>query len=332
MNANALLERLLGVRLEEPAFLLGALLVPLALLLRQRRGAPALLAAAAPLLEGLPRSLRARTAWVPDGLRVLALVLLLLALARPVRRAEIPQENEGIDILLVLDVSSSMGEVDLDPTHQRDRLEVAKAAAARFVASRPDDRIGLIEFAAYADVRCPLTLDHAALAEILGATERVERDGPEDTTGIGLALARAAQALRASPSPSKVVVLLSDGQETVATPEAPAGEIRPFEAAQLAASFGLVAHTIAVGSVEGGRELDPADLRLVAERTGGRFFRVQDEGALGRVYAEIDALEKAALRAPRYRLEERFLAFLGLGFALLVLAWSLQGTVWQELP
>src|SRR5262249_8723088 len=154
--------------------------------------------------------------------------------ARPVERTQIPHQHPGIDILLCLDLSSSMAATDLDP--QQDRLQVAKAAARRFVDARASDRIGLLCFARYPDLRCPLTLDHAALQQVVERVAMMPNDSPEDATGIGTALCRAAAVLRASQARAKVVILLTDGEENVATVQTP-DEIAPLHAAQLCQQF-----------------------------------------------------------------------------------------------
>ena len=332
---NVLLERSFGIRLLDPWMLLALLALPAFHWWRIARGAPSILFAPAVLLEGLS-GWRERAALLPRGISTLGVACAVLALARPVEREELPLVTEGIDVFLVLDVSSSMSARDLDPEQGRDRLEVAKAAAARFIAGRPDDRIGLITFAAFPEVRCPLTFDHAALGNLLQETEMVSEASPENGTGIGLATARAAQLLERSAAKSKVIVLLTDGKETVATREAPPVEIRPYEAAQLARELGIRTYTIAAGigerSAAGWVALDRSDVEYIARETGGRFFEAQDARALDAVYAEIDALEKGELREPRFRYEERFVPVLALGLVLLLLAWALEGTLLQELP
>jgi Ca-activated chloride channel family protein len=246
----------------------------------------------------------------------------------------VPQEAEGIDILLCLDVSSSMASNDLDP--KRTRLDVAKAAAARFVEGRPDDRIGLIAFARYPDLRCPPTRDHRALAQLIGAVALVPNDGPEDATGIGTAVARAAQALGGSDAKSRVVILLTDGEENVATPQTP-GEIAPLHAAQLCGEIGVRAYVIAAGlgtRAPSGEwlELDTAAVERLAARTGGRFFAARDASAVENVYNEIDALERVPFAEPRFRFEERFGAFLAAALALLLGGRLLGLTVFEVQP
>jgi len=327
---SAFFESLTGFSLLDPRLLFLALLVPVALWIRGRRGARNVLFAPGRFLlpaDGsaprVSRSWRVVLRPLPRVLQVLALLLLVVALARPVERVPLPLETEGIDILLCLDTSSSMTANDMDA--ERTRLEVAKDAAARFVAGRKDDRIGLIGFARYPDVRCPLTLDHGALETVLLGTETVESDGPEDATGIGTAVARAAQVLDGSDARSKVVILLTDGEENVATADKPQ-EIAPIHAAQLCERLGVRVYTIAAGV---GR---PDASGALSRRTGGAFFEAQNAASMTRVYTAIDAMEKAVLEDPRYVFEERFLAFLAAGLVLLILGRVLESTVLEVLP
>ena len=178
---------------------------------------------------------------LPLVLQALALLLVVVVLARPVRRVPLPLEQPGIEIVLCLDTSSSMLSNDLDAA--RSRLDVAKDAAARFVERREHDRIALIRFARFPDVRCPPTLDHDALGEILADVETVDPDGPADATGIGTAVARAAQVLGDDAESSRVVVLLTDGEENVATSDRQ-GEISPVHAGQLCEQLGIRGYTI----------------------------------------------------------------------------------------
>lgn len=300
----------------QPWFLLLVLLVPLALL--RRRRPPAL--PFAPGADGLPRTWRVRLAPLPTALAVLGLLLAATALARPVRRVPIPVSREGIDILLCLDVSSSMTARDLDPA--RTRLEVARSAAARFAAARPHDRIGLVTFARFSDLRCPPTLDHTALGRILADVRAVEPDSPEDATGIGIAVARAAQALDSAGARSRVVVLLTDGEENVATtgPD----EIAPKDAAVLCRALGVRVYAIAAAAGESADTRPVADL---AQHTGGAFFEAKDADALGAVYAAIDALERRPESEARFRTEERFAPLLSLALVLLAAARLLRSSL-----
>jgi len=329
-----LFESLTGLTLLHPWLLLLALLVPAALWLKLRRGAPSILFAPGRLLDAIPRSWRVRLLPLPRLLQILGLLIAVLALARPVLRVPLPHTTEGIDIMLCLDTSSSMTAKDMDP--QRTRLDVAREEAARFLAGRVDDRIGLVSFARYPDLRCPPTLDHRALGQILAEVTPVESESAEDATGIGTAVARAAQVLRGAGTKSRVVILLTDGEENVALAERP-GEIAPLHAGQLCAQLGVRVYSIAAGLGSPDRsgewvEIDTRQIRNLAERTGGRFFTARDAGAVAGVYAEIDQLEKAAFSEPRYEVVERFLPFLAAALSLLIASRFLRSTILRVLP
>lgn len=329
-----------GLSLASP-WLLALALLPLAAL-ALRRAAPALLYAPSVLLEGagpaLPSTARTRLTWLPGALTALGLLLVVLALARPQARLAAPPTARGIDVLLCLDRSSSMAAQDLAPG--RTRLQVAQAEALRFVDGRPHDRVGLLGFARYPDLLCPPTLDHAALAALLSPLAPVLSDSAEDATGIGTAVARAAEVLDAAeaaagrPVPSRVVLLLTDGEENVAQPGA-SGEITPLHAAQLCARLGVRVYVVLAGA---GRPPDPgtqapespapdaralearAALEALAQRTGGLLLSARDEQGLRDAYAEVDALETTVFDAGRTQREERFLPFLLAGIALLLAA------------
>lgn len=277
-------------------------------------------------LAALPFKALAVLPWV-------ALSLALVALARPqegLRQSE--TETRGVDIVLALDISPSMRAEDLRP---RNRLFVAKATARDFIRQRPHDRIGLVAFAATSFTMCPLTLDHAVLTELL---ESLDFGMAEDGTAIGMGLATAVARLKESKTPSKVVVLLTDGQNN-------RGAIDPLTGAELAAALGIRVHTVLVG--RGGvvpvpvddpvfgrkiqlvrMDVDEGVLREIARRTGGRFFRAVDTDALTGIYAAIDRLERAPIRSIQYK-EYVDLGPLLLGVAAVLLMVSiLSATTW----
>jgi Ca-activated chloride channel family protein len=223
-----------------------------------------------------------------------------------------------------------------DMDQRRTRLEVARDAAEEFISGRASDRIGLICFARYPDVRCPLTLDHGALKELLSTVTTRISDSPEDATGVGTAVARAAQVLRNSEADSKVVILLTDGEENVATEQTP-DEIAPLHAAQLCEELGVRVYTIVAGigapdQSGGWVALDTTQVERIAERTGGKFYEARDAGAVAGVYAAINELERAALDEPSYRIEERFISFLAAALLLLFAGGLLKATVLEVLP
>ncbi len=284
----------------DPWFL--ALLVPLALFVGWRRGrSPGAIDGGSELvLDGLPRTLRARTTWLPGLLLILAAVLLVGALARPLKgREEARVVTEGIDVLLVVDTSSSMLQDTLEP--RITNLDVVKEVVAQFVAAREDDRVGLMTFAALPRTECPLTLDTDAVLQHLKGVKCVQPNGPEDGTAIGVALGSAARKLLDSDAESKVVVLLTDGENNIP-------EVDPAEAAALCKDLGIKVYTIGAGrSVHRDLlnrvveiELRTQVLEDIAATTGGRFFRAKDADALAGVYEEIDDLEKTEREDIRY--------------------------------
>ncbi len=329
---SAFIERLTGTTLRDPWLLALALLLPFVLWVRwrSRRARPAVAFSPAALL-GHVHSLRTALLHLPRGLQIAGLVLLVVALARPAERVRLADETAGIDILLCLDVSSSMKSRDM--AADRTRLAVALDAAADFVAARPQDRIGLISFARYPELLCPLTLDHDALASILREVQTVEGEGPEDATGIGAAVARAAQVLRSGGGRSRVAIVLTDGEENVAVGAAQ-DEIPPAHAGQLCEQFGVRVYAIAAGvgrrAPDGSLvRIDTGPVENMALRTGGFLGRARDAGAVGAVYERIDRLEVAPFEQSRFLLEDRYLLFLALGLALLMLG-RLLAVTWLE--
>ncbi|MEO6598042.1 MAG: VWA domain-containing protein [Planctomycetota bacterium] len=337
----------LGWQWRDPAWFWLLLVLPCIVWWRWRC-APRTSFAAAGLLRGamadavdaaaMPTSWRQRLVSLPLLLELLAMGLAVSALARPVQRLPLPPEREGRDVLLCLDRSSSMAATDLAPG--RSRLDIAKEVAAQFVVERANDRIGFVTFARYADLGCPPTLDRDAIRELLGSVQMVEKDGPEDATAIGAAVANAAEVLRRSsargPARGKVLVLLTDGEENVATSLTPQ-EIAPLHAAQLCVRFGIRVHTVVVG--QGNQKtfgrvvaLDTTAVRQLAATTGGRFFQAHDAAALRAVYADIDALEAVAFAEPRVLVREWFALALGLSLLLAALSHGLARTVLGVLP
>jgi len=262
-----------------------------------------------------------------------ALALAVAAIARPqqgVRQTE--TETRGVDIELALDISPSMAAEDFRPSN---RLAVAKQTARDFIRQRAHDRLGLVAFAGTAFSQCPLTLDHDALTELL---EGLDIGLAEDGTAIGMGLATAVAGLKESRTPSRVVVLLTDGQNN-------RGAIDPLTGADLARALGVKVYTVLVGRggvvpvpvddpLVGRRtemvrmDVDEETLREIARRTGGRFFRAVDPAALAGIYSAIDRLERAPIHAIEYR-EYFDLGPALLGVAALLLAVYLLGsTTW----
>jgi Ca-activated chloride channel family protein len=275
-------------------------------------------------------------------LRLPAAALLIVALARPqVAHATAKIQASGVDMMLALDVSGSMQALDLVLDGERaDRLTVVKSVVAKFIAARPNDRMGIIAFAGRPYLVSPLTLDHGWLQKNL---DRVNIGTSEDGTAIGSALAAAVNRLRPSDARSKVVVLLTDGMNN-------AGSVQPSLAAKAAAALGIKVYAIAVGAQgrapipvvdEAGRrrivmgevEVDEQTLRNVADATGGAFFRATDTDSLVAIYRRIDALEKTTRTVDRHeRREERFAWAALPAVALLLAELGLGATALRRAP
>ena len=313
----------------DPVFLLvipAALLVALWRVLRPRAALPT---AAASLFAGLAPTLRQRCAGLPLLGKVLAAICLGVALARPVQREVVPIREQGIDIVLVIDLSSSMKIEDMSETAAVRRIDAARQRAMEFAAARKNDRVGLVAFARYAELRCPPTLDEQALAAFLRAVDMVPEGSELDATAIGTGLAKAVAVLQKSQAKSRVVVLLTDGQNNV-------GDILPDDAAKLAKDAGIRVHTIGLGNGQPMFDrfvpLDYTELRTIAETTGGQFFQPKSDEDLAAVYARIDELEKSELEDPRFRTVDRFTWPLGLGLALLLVALLGEALLFRRLP
>ncbi|MCA8972363.1 MAG: VWA domain-containing protein [Planctomycetes bacterium] len=334
-------ESVFGFAFADPWFLLLLLVLPL-LVWRARGRKPALGIASASLIDGMPRTVRSQLRWLPRTLVILALVPLILACARPQVLERVPIESQGIDIMLTLDLSSSMAARDLGdaspPGQGPTRLDVVKRVAKQFIEKRTGDRIGLIAFARYPDLVCPRTLDHQALLRFLEPLQhkRVptafgDRGDPEDGTAIGAALALTAERLRDEKVKSRVAILLSDGNETV-------NSIDPIEAAKLASDADVRIYAIGAGRYQRdpfGRLSDKIDfttLRQIADKTGGEFFEANSETALDEIFDRIDQLERTELEDPVFAVDERFQVLLLAGFSMLVLAGLLRFLVFVEVP
>lgn len=233
---------------------------------------------------------------LPALLRLLALSLIIIAIARPRSSSEMEKvDTEGIDIVLDMDVSTSMLAMDFTP----DRISAAKDIAIEFISQRPSDRIGIVVFAGESYTQCPLTTDRATLINLM---KDVETGTIDDGTAIGNGLATAVARMKDSDAPSRVVILLTDGVNN-------SGEITPQTAAEIAKTYGIRVYTIGVGAngtapypvitpwgVETQDvkvEIDEDLLKNIAELTGGKYFRATDNTKLSAIYSEIDKLEKA---------------------------------------
>jgi Ca-activated chloride channel homolog len=331
----------LGWQWQAPGYLW---LLPLVLLLAlwRLRRRPRLPTAMAPwlldpvLVAAAPSrpSWRQRLRWWPVALETAALLLAVVALMQPVQVLPLPPRPPGRDLLLCLDTSSSMAADDLAPG--RTRFAVGIELASAFVRARTDDRIGFVPFARFCDLRCPPTADREAVVAMLAQLALVPSDGPEDATAVGAAVATAAATLRRRPAASKVIVLVTDGEENVAMLGAP-DEIAPLHAAQLCRQHGIRVHSIVVG--RGNRKpdgrvvpLDTTAVQQLSRATGGRFFTATEERALAQVYAAIDALEATAFTVPGTRVRQWFPLLLAVAVLLLAAArWLATGWL-RRLP
>ena len=233
---------------------------------------------------------------IPFILRTFALVMIVVALARPRSSEELSKvDTEGIDIVLAMDVSTSMLARDLTP----DRISASKDIAIEFISQRPSDRMGIVVFAGESFTQCPLTTDRATLINLM---KEVQTDIIEDGTAIGNGLATAVARMKDSDAKSRVVILLTDGVNN-------SGEVAPKMAAEIAKTYGIRVYTIGVGKegmapypvmtpwgvqVQNMKvEIDEALLKEIAESTGGRYFRATDNTKLAEIYSEINKMEKA---------------------------------------
>jgi Ca-activated chloride channel family protein len=332
----------------DPLLLLLALLAPLLYVLATRIPA-SVTYSSLQVVDRAARSWRVRLAPLPGLLLAVALVALAIALAGPREGdATTRVRREGIAIAIVVDRSGSMRARDFVRNDASvSRLDVVKSVFRRFVGGkdsrtgRPNDLVGLIALARYADGLCPLTLDHGNLLAILEEVA-IPTEPQEDGTAIGEGLALAVERLRRHDA-TKVVILLTDGVNN-------AGDIDPLQAADLAAQHGIKVYAIGAGvtgyapvpvQLPGGRtilqrafvEIDEKTLAAIAERTGGRYFHASDAEGLGKVVEEIDQLERSELTEVRYlEYEYHYAAFVATALALVAISALLSGTVLRRVP
>lgn len=310
-------------------FLLLLLLIPLILwrFLWRHKKETSMRMATTVQYKTMPRTFRLSMIHLPFVLRTLTFVLLVFVLARPQTKNAINEKHtEGIDIVLAMDISTSMLTPDLQPN----RIEAAKKVAYEFISNRPDDNIGLTLFGGEAFTQCPLTVDHASLLSMFRNVncDLQQRGVISPGTAIGMGLANAVSHLEKSKAKSKVVILLTDGVNN-------AGEISPFMAADLAKQQGIRVYTIAVGkSGEKSKQVvaqlpngenyladvdnsaDPETLRQIAVTTGGVFYQAGNNRKLQEIYAAIDKLEKTKLQVLNY--DRRYEAYQLFGWAAMI--------------
>ena len=315
------------------------LLVPMAAyyVWRTLQGGAAISISSVEGFRGAPRTFRWWLRHLPAVLRLTAVAMIIVALARPQDAEEFSRtETDGIDIVLALDVSGSMLARDFKP----DRITAAREVAGSFIADRYGDRIGLVVFAGEAFTQSPLTTDQATLQTLLS---RVRSGIIEDGTAIGLGLATGINRLRESDAKSKVIILLTDGVNN-------RGQITPLTAADIAAEQGIRVYTIGVGTrgeapypamdmfgnmtfVKQKVDIDEKTLREIADRTGGRYFRATDERALRRIYDEINTLEKSRVEVMQSTVyHELYVVWVLAAIALLICEFIVEKLLLKRIP
>lgn len=324
-------------------FLLLLLLIPYLIwyLLYRKKSEPTIRMSDTFAYQYAPKSLRIRLIGMPMLLRLIAFVLIVVALARPQTHNSWGQRTvEGIDIMLAMDVSTSMLAEDLKPN----RIEAAKSVASEFISGRPDDNIGLTIFAGEAFTQCPMTTDHASLINLLQnvRTDIAARGLIEDGTAIGMGLANAVGRLKDSKAKSKVVILLTDGSNNT-------GDISPLTAASIASKFGIRVYTIAIGSktlapypvqvggttqyVNMRADVDVKTLEEIASTADGHFYRATNTAELKKIYADIDKLEKTKMDVKKFsKRYDAFQPFVLAAFIAMLLEVLLRLVVFRRIP
>lgn len=309
--------------------------------MRRKKTEPTLQVSTTRMYMKAPKSWKVYLLHAPFALRVVAFVMIVLVLARPQTTDNWQNtEIEGIDIMLAVDVSTSMLAEDLKPN----RLEAAKEVASEFINGRPNDNIGLTIFAGEAFTQCPLTVDHGVLLNLFHSVKGdiAQKGLIEDGTALGMGLANAVSRLKDSKAKSKVVILLTDGVNN-------RGAISPLMAADIAKQFGVRVYTIGVGTngtapypvqtyagvqyVQTPVEIDEQTLSQIAGTTNGNYFRATSNSKLEEVYEEIDKLEKTKLNVKEFsKREEAFAVFGLIAFCCILLEVLLRNTVLKKIP
>jgi Ca-activated chloride channel family protein len=319
-------------------FYLLLVMVPMVVwyILRFRHSGASLKISTTQSMENLPKGWKHYLRHSLFVITLAVITLLVFALARP--QSSESWENvstEGIDIVMAIDVSTSMLARDLRP----DRLEAAKEVATRFIAGRPYDRIGLVVFSGESFTQCPLTTDHAVVTNLLRETHTGIL---EDGTAIGNGLATSVNRLKESDAISRVIILLTDGENN-------RGEIPPLTAAEIAKTFGIRVYTIGVGTIGtapypvqtpfGTRiqdvqvKIDEESLQSIANITGGKYYRATNNDKLREIYDEIDALEKSKIEVKEFsKKEEEFQPFALAAMMLMILGILLKVSVFRNIP
>jgi Ca-activated chloride channel family protein len=320
--------------------LLLILLPPLALWLWRREKPVTVQYSDVRLVHDLPRSRCVQLRWLPTGLRLLALALLIVGMTRPqASRDRQIIRGKGVDIVLAIDMSGSMAALDFEP---KNRLEATKQVILNFIGERKYDRIGLVVFASEAFSQCPPTFDYDVLRQLLAEVHLASDLGLEANTAIGMGIAQASAMLQKSDAESRVVILLTDGVNNT-------GQIDPITAAQAAKALGIKVYTIGMGkpgmvpvpvdTLFGQRtqmmesELDEETLQSIADMTGALYFRATDTQGLQQIYEQINQLEKSEVEVQvftRYKELAAWVLIPALG--LLLLEFVLRRTLFRTLP
>ena len=327
-----------GITFANPLFLWLLVLIPGMIafyVLRQHKTSPSLQIPGLQPFKDAGKTFRNYLRHVFFGLRTLAILLLIIVLARPQKTDQMQDiSTEGIDIILSLDISGSMLARDFKP----DRLEASKNVATEFISGRPYDRIGLVVFSGESFTQCPLTTDHAVLINLL---REIQSGMIEDGTAIGNGLALSVNRIKDSEAKSKVIILLTDGVNN-------REEIAPSTAADIAKTFGIRVYTIGVGTQGMAPypvqtpfgvqyqnlpvEIDENILREISSKTGGKYFRATDNDKLVQVYNAIDQLEKSKIDVRQFtRKEERFLIPAIIAFIAIALEITARVTVYRNI-
>jgi Ca-activated chloride channel family protein len=328
-----------GLTFKNPElFYLLLVIVPMAAwyIFRQKRNTASIQVSSTASVFKAPKTIRHYLRHVVFICQMIAIAFFVVVLARP--QSSSNWENvttEGIDIIIALDISSSMLARDFSP----DRLEAAKNVAMEFISGREHDRMGLVVFAGEAFTQCPLTTDRAVLLNLF---KDIQSGLIEDGTAIGNGLATGVNRLKDSEAISRVVILLTDGENN-------RGEVAPMTAAEIAKTFGIRVYTVGVGSVGTapypfqtpfGIELRDMEVKIdedlltqIASITGGQYFRATSNKKLEEIYKEIDALEKSKIDVQQYnRKSEEFLPFAVLGALFLIAGLFLRTTIFRNIP
>jgi Ca-activated chloride channel homolog len=327
-----------GISFAQPLFLYLLVIVPgmiIFYLLKQQKVTASLRMPGLQHFAGAGTTFRHYLRHILFAIRMLAVTLLIVVLARPQRTDKFQNvSTEGIDIILAQDISGSMLARDFKP----DRLEAAKNIATEFISGRPYDRIGLVVFSGEAFTQCPLTTDHAVLINLL---REIQSGMIEDGTAIGMGLATAVNRIKDSKAKSKVIILLTDGVNN-------RGEIAPLTAAEIAKTFGIRVYTIGVGTQgmapypvqtpygiqyqDMPVEIDEGILQEISQTTGGKYFRATDNDSLEKIYKEIDQLEKSKIDVKQFtRKEEKYMLPALIAFLMVILEIFARNTIFKTL-